>query len=113
MKSLLILIICAFFSVNALASGDSCAQLKQELKGMHKAQKAMMGSLVNNHESFASTLEEYAVTVKQDTASKSNITTQMGKSAQAFRHRGFQGKKMATQLDKATADLIERVSACL
>lgn len=82
----------------------SCSQLKQELKAMQKAQQVLMTSLVNNHETFATALEEYA---------EKPAMNPMQKSADAFRRRGLQGKKMASQLNQATADLIERVSACL
>lgn len=108
LKSLAALIFTSLITVSASAAvatdTGSCAQLKQELKAMQKAQQVMMTSLVNNHETFATALEEYA----EKPAAKP-----MQKSAQAFRHRGLQGKKMANQLNQATADLIARVSACL
>lgn len=103
-KSLVAIISASLISVPALAATESCSELKQELKSLQKAQQVMMTSLVNNHETFASTLEEYAT---------SPAVKPMQKSAQAFRERGLQGKKMTAQLHKATADLIVRVSACL
>ncbi|KYG66316.1 hypothetical protein AZI86_04470 [Bdellovibrio bacteriovorus] len=108
MKSLVTLIFTFLIAVTASAvtapDAASCSQLKQELKAMQKAQQVMMTSLVNNHETFATALEEYAV---------KPAAKPMQKSAEAFRHRGLQGKKMAHQLNQATADLIARVSACL
>lgn len=106
-------LICTFLSGPALAAATSCAELKQELKSMQKAQALMMNSLVNNHESFASTMEEYSSTLQENSKTAAQVAPSMNKSAEAFRHRGIKGKKMAMQLQKATADLVVRISACL
>lgn len=108
------LLIC-FISLSAQAQASTqCAQLKEELKAMRLAQQKIMQSLVNNHESFASSLEEYSTVMKTAHGVSNNaVPSQMENSAQAFRNRGLQGKKMAAKLDEATGDLLERVSACL
>lgn len=111
MKFLMVMILASLVSVSALAA-DSCALLKQELKSLQKTQAVMMTSLVNNHETFASTLEEYSATVQEQSGSQ-KISQNMNQSAEAFRRRGLQGKKMAAQLNEATADLLTRVAACL
>lgn len=103
MKSLVMVFLVAIISTQALAAND-CSSLKQELKSLQNAQTVMMNSLVNNHESFASTMEEY---------SSAPVASSMSKSAAAFRRRGIQAKKMATQLEKATSDLVARLGACL
>lgn len=117
MKSLVALIFASLISTHALASASvtssSCAHLKQDLKSMHKAQQTVMTSLVNNHESFAGALEEYATAVEKNMIFQKEIAHQMEKSAQAFRRRGVQGKKMTAEFNSATADLLARVAACL
>jgi hypothetical protein len=114
MKPLLYVLLTALISLNASgATADSCAQLKNELKSMQKAQASVMSSLVNNHETFASSLEEYSSTLQEKPATAKHVGVQMNKSAHAFRRRGVQGKQMAQQLNAATADLLARVSECL
>lgn len=112
MKSLVAMFFVVMISAQALAANE-CSSLKQELKSLQKAQTVMMNSLVNNHESFAVTMEEYSLTISENTKKAASVAPAMDKSAAAFRHRGFQGKKMAAQLEKATADLVARLSACL
>lgn len=91
-----------------------CAQLKQELKVMQKAQQQIMLSLVNNHETFASSLEEFSSFVSNAGEASSRVSSvRMNESAKAFRARGLHGKKMALKLNKATGDLIARVALCL
>lgn len=81
---------------------------------MQKAQQQIMLSLVNNHETFASSLEEYSsVVAKAGEASVKVASTRMNDSAKAFRTRGIKGKEVALRLNKATGDLIARVATCL
>ncbi|KYG68600.1 hypothetical protein [Bdellovibrio bacteriovorus] len=110
--------IATFFTVILFTSGSfaasNCAQLKEELKALQTAQQQIMLSLVNNHETFASSMEEYSSVVASAKGSSVNaVTAQMDESAQAFRTRGVQGKKMAVKLNAATGDLLARVASCL
>lgn len=91
-------------------AASKCQGLKEELKAMQKAQTQIMQSLVSNHETFASSMEEYSAAVG---VAPVKTSKEMNKSADAFRNRGVQGKRIADKLDKATSDLIARVSACL
>lgn len=112
MKSIAFLLI-LLVSANATASA-SCKDLQRELVAMQKAQQQIVASLVSNHEAFASTLEEYSVEAKSAHGAGAQLVSgEMGETAQAFRNRGLQGKRMALKLDKATADLFARVAACL
>ncbi|HWU42924.1 MAG TPA: hypothetical protein VN132_05780, partial [Bdellovibrio sp.] len=98
------------------ANPTNCSELKQELAAMHEAQEQIMNSLVGNHEKFASSLEEYSdlVTTSQGSSKATkSLSKNMDQSAKAFRHRGVQAKQMAEKLDKATEDLLVRVSSCL
>ncbi len=111
-------LIFSFFAVILFASvsmaATSCADLKQELQAMQKAQQQIMASLVNNHETFASSLEEYSSAVGEAKGTSVKVVSQrMNNSAQAFRSRGIQGQKMTTQLNAATGDLLARVASCL
>ncbi|MBV2169865.1 MAG: hypothetical protein KUL82_14260 [Bdellovibrio sp.] len=113
MKTVATFIAIVLFASNSFASSQ-CAQLKAELKAMQSAQQQIMASLVNNHESFASSLEEYSTVVKSAKGSSVKVvSSQMDESAQAFRSRGLQGKKMAVKLQNATGDLLARVASCL
>lgn len=114
MKSISMLIAAALLSVNAQAS-TNCGELRQELDAMKRAQQDMMESLVNNHETFASTMEEYSSSVSASKGGTLNktISKKMGASAQAFRTRGIQGKRMQLKFEQASSDLISRVEACL
>lgn len=113
MKTFATFLLLVLFSSNSSAS-DQCTQLKRELQAMQVAQKQIVVSLVNNHESFASSLEEFATVLKEaPRSSVGAVTSQMDGSAQAFRTRGIQGLKMAEKMNKATGDLLARVAACL
>lgn len=110
MKALLcILLLTAATSAHASAN---CAELKKELSAMQEAQAQIMRSLVSNHETFASTMEEYSEVLSDSKDSKS-VSKSMDQSAKAFRARGVQGKRMSDRLNNATEDLFARVSACL
>ncbi|MFS4458616.1 hypothetical protein [Bdellovibrio sp. HCB2-146] len=113
MKSIAVLSAALLLSVSAQAS--TCGELRQELDAMKKAQQQMMDSLVNNHETFASTMEEYSTSVSAAKGGPLNktISKKMGASAQAFRVRGIQGRRMAQKFERASDDLMERVAACL
>lgn len=96
--------------VRQSAQREVCLELKEELFEMQKAQVAVMNSLVNNHQTFAVTLEEYSETLP----SAPKLTSkEMKRSAQSFRLRGVQGLKMATKLNQASSELIARVANCL
>ncbi|NUN04583.1 MAG: hypothetical protein HUU57_02365 [Bdellovibrio sp.] len=113
MKTVSAFLFAILFTSNSWAS-PSCAQLKEELKAMQAAQKHVMASLVSNHETFASSLEEYSTLVKASQGSDiKTVSVKMNESAQAFRDRGVQGKKTAVKLNSATEDLLARVAACL
>lgn len=113
MKALILSLSLLVTSLGASASTD-CADLKKELASMQEAQEKIMNSLVSNHETFASTMEEYSQVVSTSkSASSKSISQSMDQSAKAFRARGVQGKRMTGRLNQATGDLIARVSACL
>lgn len=96
-------------STSALAS-NKCQGLKEELKAMQQAQTQIMQSLVNNHETFASSMEEYSAAVG---VAPKTVAKEMNKSAEAFRNRGVQGKRIADKLSRATSELVARVAQCL
>ena len=104
----------ALAMTSQIAHASECGDLKKELAAMQEAQVQIMNSLVSNHETFASSLEEYSELVSDSKGSSSkSISKNMDQSAKAFRARGVQGKRMASRLEKATSDLMARVDACL
>lgn len=80
---------------------------------MQKAQDQIMTTLLQNHELFASSLEEYSTLIKTSSNGGSQVSSQMLETAKAYRQRGLQGKKIATGLNEATGELLERAIACL
>ena len=113
MKTIAAFLSVILFASSSFAASSSCADLKLELQAMHKAQTQIMNSLVSNHETFASSMEEYSTVVTSPKASVAVVSKEMNNSADSFRKRGVQGQKMAKQLDQATGDLLARVAACL
>lgn len=101
-------------ALSSQGASASCQALKAELVAMQNAQKQIMTSLVNNHEAFASSLEEYSLILKDSKGTKSTgVSSSMTKSADAFRSRGLKGKQMAQQYHQASSDLLARVAQCL
>ncbi len=112
MKNLAVICMFLLISATSFASAD-CQQLKQELQLMQQAQQQVMKSLINNHETFASSLEEYSMAVDSAHREVSVVAKKMNDSAEAFRTRGVQGHKTAQKLTIATNDLLARVASCL
>lgn len=112
------LLFAALLMIPFLYAGEvragNCQELVVELKAMKKAQQEIMGSLANNHETFAVAVEEIAADLELR-ASKLPVKAaqSMNKTAQAFRQRGVQAKKTVGMLGDATDDLISRVETCL
>lgn len=100
-------------TTTGFAASSNCQALKAELQAMQKAQSQIMKSMVSNHESFASTMEEYSDLVAEGTTANKQISQQMDKSASAFRTRGVQAKKTAEKLERATQELVQKVVRCL
>ncbi len=98
MKTLATFFSILLFFASVSKASTQCKQLKEELKAMQNAQQQIMSSLVNNHETFASSLEEYSSAVQSAKGSTvKTVSSKMDESAQAFRTRGVQGKKMAAE----------------
>lgn len=112
MKNLAVFFMFLLFSATSFASAD-CQNLKQEFQAMQQAQQQVMSSLINNHETFASALEEYSTVIDATPRGASIVAKKMNDSAEAFRTRGLQGNKIALKLTHATNDLLVRVVACL
>ncbi|MEN0058393.1 MAG: hypothetical protein AAGB31_06125 [Bdellovibrio sp.] len=113
-KAIILLSGFILFSAGTSQASTECGEVMKELKAMQEAQKQMMGSLVSNHESFASSLEEYSLAVGstgKDAASK--LSVKMEEAAESFRQRGLRGQKSANRLNEATEALLGRVAACL
>lgn len=97
-----------------LRAAAPCDTIIQDMDKMRQAQQAVVMSLANNHETFASTLEE--TTAELELSSKkipARAIKSMNRTAQAFRTRGVKGKEQAEQLDAATTELMNQVAACL
>lgn len=102
-----------FLSSPFAGAANNCAQLKQELKELQTVQQQIINSLVNNHETFASSLEEFSTIVSSAPKSSRAVALEMTESASAFRQRGIQGRQIALKLNLSTKDLLARVAVCL
>jgi hypothetical protein len=109
-------IIVAGMTSPALASGG-CADVIDDLKAMQKANQSISTSLIGNHESFASILEEYSDTLNTSAnlgqpVAKEAVTN-MNESAKAFRLRGQNAQKLNVKLNQASDQVIAKAIECL
>lgn len=103
-------------ATSAMASGN-CAGVSADLKAMQKANQSISTSLINNHESFASILEEYSTTLNASANLHQAVTkeavTNMNESAKAFRVRGQNAEKLNLKLKEASEQVIAKAIECL
>ncbi|MBX2988423.1 MAG: hypothetical protein KF802_11060 [Bdellovibrionaceae bacterium] len=92
----------------------ACQDLMEELRVMRKAQQSLLTGLADNHETFASAIEDMTSMLKlsSEKASRPELLS-MNRKAQAFRKRGRSAQRQTERLDAATADLISRIEDCL
>lgn len=114
-KNLKLVVIIGIQFIVSAALAEKCQDLKKELLVMQQAQNQIMNSLVNNHETFASSLEEYVHSVQEAKGQTQNkaIASDMESSARAFRARGIEGKRIAQKLHMLTGELLQKVQKCL
>jgi hypothetical protein len=98
-----------------MASGN-CASVAEDLKAMQKANQSISTSLIGNHESFASILEEYSNTLGTSANLGQPVTkeavTNMNESAKAFRVRGQNAQKLNLKLNQASDQVIAKAIEC-
>lgn len=95
----------------------NCAEVIEDLKAMQKAQQSISGTLIGNHESFASILEGYSSTLALSASLGQPVTKEavakMNESAKAFRLRGQNAQKLNDKLTQASDQVIATAIACL
>ena len=96
----------------------NCGELGKELKEMERAQGEILSTMIENHEMFASSLEQYArIAGSAESQGKKNnlpqVFQQMKLTAAVFRKRGAEGRKLQSEMDSATQDLFKRIRLCL
>lgn len=104
------------FAFVAMAGVPSfaCSDLVAELKAMQKAQQTLLGSLTDNHETFARTIENLTGAIENSPGQVSEESLRsIDKAAQAFRQRGAQARKSVAKMDAATSNLVQRIEKCL
>lgn len=96
------------------AMAANCEKYVKELNEMNKAQVALLTSMSNNHEMFATSMESYSEALDL-TAGRAYKTVgkNMTSAAESFRERGEKGQAQAQQLDFYTKKLITKISQCL
>ncbi|HEY8272586.1 MAG TPA: hypothetical protein VIG33_16960 [Pseudobdellovibrionaceae bacterium] len=99
-----------------LASAN-CVSVIDDLKAMQKAHQSISASLIGNHESFASILEDYSNTLSASANLHQPVTkeavTNMNESAKAFRVRGQNAQKLNVKLNTASDQVIAKAIECL
>jgi len=102
---------------SAAFAATNCAEVVSDLREMQKAQQSISQSLINNHETFATLLEEYSGTLNSSAAMGQPVTkeavTHMNESAKAFRVRGQNAQKLNQKLNQASDQVIARAIECL
>ena len=95
----------------------SCQALVAELRAMKQAEKTLLTNMVQNNDTMASTLDQYAVELKDSASHKKPVTTKdvksLKQSAQAFRQHKAREQRLISKFDSASATLIDKVQSCL
>lgn len=114
MKAMALWITAMMMTASLPAFAADCKGLMQELESMRKAQQALMLSLANNHETFATVIEETSTQLELSNKKvPKKVLQNLNQTAQAFRQRGVKAKDQVELLNEATADVIESVEQCL
>lgn len=104
-------------TANMAFAGTNCAEVISDLKAMQKANQSISSSLISNHESFASILEEYSDTLHTSATLGQPVTkeavTNMNESAKAFRLRGQNAQKLNNKLNQASDQVIAKAIECI
>ncbi|MBK9323110.1 MAG: hypothetical protein IPM97_09265 [Bdellovibrionaceae bacterium] len=100
----------------AVASAD-CTEVVNDLKAMQNARTTITQSLISNHETFATILEEYSGTLNTSAAMGQPVTKEavsnMNESAKAFRVRGQNSQKLNEKLNQASDQVIAKAIECI
>jgi DNA-binding FrmR family transcriptional regulator len=109
--------IAVMMTASGACAGTNCAEVIDDLKAMQKASQSISGSLISNHESFASILEEYADTLNTSAGLGQPVTKDavhnMNDSAKAFRVRGQNAQKLNNKLNQASDQVIAKAIECI
>ncbi|MBC7370511.1 MAG: hypothetical protein H7326_03040, partial [Bdellovibrionaceae bacterium] len=102
MTKLISAFVMILLSTSAFASSD-CNEVTNDLKAMQKARASITQSLVSNHDTFATLLEDYSGVLNTSAAMGQPVTkeavTNMNESAKAFRVRGQNAQKLNDKLN--------------
>lgn len=116
-KFLGVLVLAGVWSSISMAASSDCATVAEDLKAMQKAQQSISSSLISNHETFASVLEENSDVLKTSATLGQPVTKEsvnnMNESAKAFRLRGQNAQKLNVKLNQASDQVIAKAIECL
>jgi hypothetical protein len=103
--------------VQPVFAASDCDEVSADLKAMQNARASITQSLIENHETFATMLEEYSGTLNTSAAMGQAVTkeavTNMNDSAKAFRVRGQNAQKLNQKLNQASDQVIAKAIECL
>jgi hypothetical protein len=105
----------------AIAQGASpdldCRAVASELKSMEQAQRTLLNNMVQNNDTMASTLEQYADDFKQSSRRRHPVSAKdisgLKQSAESFRQHKSREEKLVARFDQASSALLLKVESCL
>ena len=108
-----------FFAVTSAQAAPNnapskCGDLTSEMQLLRKAQNQIVVGLSENHISTAKTLDQISTQLSfYNKPAPMRVIHNMKDTAHALNKRGEKGLQQAQTLDEATADLTNRIAACL
>ena len=114
---ILTLILASFLLTSSAFAATNCGDVAEELKAMQKAEQSITESLISNHETFASLLQDYSNTLSTSASAGQVVTKEavsnMSESAKAFKTRGENAEKLTRRLNQASDEVIAKAIECL
>lgn len=96
------------------SQSNECDSIISNLKQMKKAQVAVQGSLISNHEMLADSLDSYSDALRSSAGrAHKTVSDSMLKAASSLKERGRKGSELSQKLSDQTDELIKIIEKCL
>ncbi len=116
-KVLLVVMVSSLVIAQSAAASADCTEVVNDLRAMQNARTTITQSLISNHETFATILEDYSGTLNTSAAMGQPVTKEavnnMNESAKAFRVRGQNSQKLNEKLNQASDQVIAKAIECI
>lgn len=114
--AMLVLTIAATYAQAASPNVD-CRAVISQLKSMKQAQQTLLNNMVQNNDTMASTLDQYAGELKMSSQKRHPVSAKeihgLKQSAESFRQHKAREEKLVAKFDQASSALLTKVEACL